>query len=106
MFCQGADKHFRSFCSGQNQKNTQNCCRKDTENMARTKVTPRRGERPLPSWLLRQNGRRQRTKRTYKIKLTLPEQKTVDITKDGNVIKTIRIRRKSTYFNDRNARVF
>ena len=76
--------------------------------MARTKVTPRRRERQLPSWLLRQNRRRQRTKRTYpyKIKLTLPEQKTVDITKDGNVIKTIRVRRKSTYFNDKNARVF
>ena len=76
--------------------------------MARTNVTPRRRERQLPSWLLRQNRRRQRTKRTYpyKIKLTLPEQKTVDITKDGNVIKTIRVRRKSTYFNDKNARVF
>ena len=59
--------------------------------MARTKVTPLRRERQVPSWLLRQNRRRQRIKRTYpyKIKLPLPEQKQVDITKDGNVIKTI-----------------
>ena len=92
----------------QNQKNTQNRRRNYTENMARTKVTPHRGESPLPSWLLCQNRRHQRTKRTYpcKIKLTLLEQKTVDITKDGNIIKTIGVRRKSTYFSDRNTRVF
>ena len=59
--------------------------------LKRTKVTPRRRERRLPTWLLRQNRVRQRTKRTYsyKIKLTLPEQKQVDITKNGAVIKTI-----------------
>ena len=76
--------------------------------MARTKVTPRRRERTLPLWMLRQNRTRQRTKRTYpyKIKLTLPEQKQVDITKNGNVIKTIRVRRKSKYFNSGSARVF
>ena len=98
-FCQGADAYFRaafeykSRHGGQNQKNTQNCRRNDTENMAKTEVTPRRGERSLSSWALRQNRRRQRTKRTYpyKIKLTLPKQKSADITKDGNVIKTIRV---------------
>ena len=76
--------------------------------LKRTKVTPRRRERRLPTWLLRQNRVRQRTKRTYsyKIKLTLPEQKQVDITKNGAVIKTIRVRRKSKYFNSRSARVF
>ena len=59
--------------------------------MARTKVTPRRRKRRLPLWMLCQNRTRQRTKRTYpyKIKLTLPEQKLVNITKNGNVIKTI-----------------
>ena len=53
--------------------------------MARTKVTPHRRERRLPLSMLRQNRTRQRTKRTYpyKIKLILPEQKQVDITKNS-----------------------
>ena len=76
--------------------------------MVRTKVTPRRRELRLPLWMLRQNGTRQRTKRTYpyKIKLTLAEQKQEDITKNGNVIKTIRVTRKSKYFNSGSVRVF
>ena len=61
--------------------------------MARTKLTPRRRGHRLTPWMLRQNRIRQRTKRTYpyKIKLTLPEQKQVDITKNGDVSKTINI---------------
>ena len=47
-----------------------------------------------------------RVKRPFKIKLTLPEQKTVDIKKNGDIIKTITVRRKSNYFSDRNARNF
>ena len=42
----------------------------------------------------------------FKIKTTLPEQKTVDIKKNGNVIRRITVRRKSKYFTDRNARNF
>ena len=33
--------------------------------------------------------------------MTLPEQKKVDIKKNGNVVKTITIRRKTKCFNDR-----
>ena len=49
--------------------------------MASTKVTKRQ---QMPEWLSRRE-RRQRTKGTYtyKIKLTLPEQKQVDIKKNG-----------------------
>ena len=75
--------------------------------MARRKLTARCWPRPrrLPAWLLTRRQQR-RVKRPLKIKLTLPEQKTVDIKKNGNVIKTIRVRRKSKYFNDRHARNF
>ena len=75
--------------------------------MVRTKLTARRWPRTsriLP-WLM--NRRQQRkVKGPFKIKLTLPEQKTVDIKKNGNVIKTIRVRRKSKFFNDKHARTF
>ena len=75
--------------------------------MVRTKLTARRWpktSRVLP-WLI--NRRRQRqVKRPLKIKLTLPERKTVDIKKNGNIIKRITVRRKSKYFTDRYARNF
>ena len=45
-------------------------------------------------------------KQPFKIKMTLPEQKTVEIKKNGNVIKTIRVRRNTKYFTDRNTRTF
>ena len=72
--------------------------------MARTKVTKRR---QLLGCLLRR-GRRQRIKQTYpyKIKLILPEQKQVDMKKNGRVIKTINVRRKLKYFSARSARSF
>lgn len=71
--------------------------------MTRTKLTPKRRE----EYLLR-NRARQQTKRIYpfKIKLTLPEQKRLNIKKGGNVIETIQVRRKSKYFTARNARKF
>ena len=75
--------------------------------MARTKVTPKRRPRTsnvLP-WVMNRRQKRQRTK-PYKIKLTLPEQKIVDITKNGNIIKTIRVRGCSKYFTIRWARQF
>ena len=75
--------------------------------MVRTKLTVRRWPRPsrTPTWLMRRRQHR-RVKRPFKIKLTLPEQKTVNIKKNGDIIKTITVRRKSNYFSDRNARNF
>ena len=74
--------------------------------MVRTKLSAKRWPRTIrvPPWLM---NRRQRLKisKPFKIKLTLPKQKTVNIIKT-NVIKTIRVRRKSKYFTDRNARNF
>ena len=49
---------------------------------------------------------RKRTVYPFKIKLTLPEQKTVNITKNGEIVKTINIRKKSEYFNEKNRLVF
>ena len=75
--------------------------------MVRTKLTAKRWPRTsrIPPWLM--NKRQQRkVKKPFKIKLTLPEQRTVTIKKGGNVIKTIRVRRKTKYFTDRNARIF
>ena len=47
-------------------------------------------------------------KKTYpfKIKLTLPSQKTVNIKKNGQIVKSIDVRRKSKYFSGRSAMVF
>ena len=42
----------------------------------------------------------------FKIKLTLPEEKTVDIIKNNQVVKTMNIRRKSKYFNEGSALIF
>ena len=67
--------------------------------MARTKLTVKR-IRLIPPWLLNKRQIR-KIKRPYKMKMTLPEQKKVDIKKNGNVVKTITIRRKTKCFNDR-----
>ena len=72
--------------------------------MARTKLTVRRIRR-LPPWLLNRRQKR-KIKRPFKIKTALSEQKRVNIKKNGNVVKTINVRRKTTYFNDRWARTF
>ena len=42
----------------------------------------------------------------FKIKQTLPPQKTVDIKKNRQVIKTVNVRRKSKYFFRRNRLIF
>ena len=64
--------------------------------MARTKLTVRR-------WVtdVTRMARGQRTRRIYpfKVKLPLPQQKTVNIKKNGQIIKIINVRRKSTYLN-------
>ena len=72
--------------------------------MARTKLTVRRIRRLLP-WLLNRRQKR-KIKRPFKIKTALSEQKRVNIKKNGNVVKTINVRRKTTYFSDRWARTF
>ena len=59
----------------------------------------------LTTFLLNKRQKNKRT-RPFKIKVALPEQKRVSIKKNGNVIKTINVRRKTKYFNDRWARTF
>ena len=60
--------------------------------MARTKITVRR----MPVDVMVRGRRRKRTY-PYKIKLLLPEQGTVNIKKNGQIIK---------YFSTKNARIF
>ena len=69
--------------------------------MARTKTTVRRMRVDV---LVR--GRCRKTTYSYKIKLSLPEQRTVNIKKNSRIIKAINVRRKSKYFSTRNARIF
>ena len=73
--------------------------------MVRTNVTVRRipdKMRKLPAWMVNREYGRKRTIYCFKIKQTLPAQKTVNITKDGQVIKTINVRGKSKYFSEKN----
>ena len=66
--------------------------------MARTKVTPKPVR--IRRWPPRQHPTR------FKIKTIMPEQKMVDIKKNGQVVRTIKVRRKTTKFTDRWARQF
>ena len=70
--------------------------------MSRTKATVRRlpvKTCQLPAWVMnREYGTRKRTVYSFKIKETLPEQQTVNITKKEQTIKMINVRRKSRYF--------
>ena len=66
--------------------------------MVRTKLVPRRVK--IGRWLPKQPSVR------FKIKTILPEEKTIDIKKNGQVIRTIRVRRKTTKFTDKWARQF
>ena len=97
----------KSWNGRQNQRNPQNCRWNDSENIARTNLTVRQ-QRRLPDWMtrMRPTTRRQRRTYPYKIKFNLPEQKQVDIRKNGNIIKTINVRHKSKYFNNWFARLF
>ena len=79
--------------------------------MARTKATVRRltpvKTRRLPPCLEnKEYGTRKKTIDPFKIKETLPEQKTANITKNGQIIKAINARRKSGYFNGRHRLIF
>ena len=66
--------------------------------MVRTKLVSRRVK--IRRWLPKQPSVK------FKIKAILPEQKTIDIKKNGQVIRTIRVRRKTTKFTDKWARQF
>ena len=72
--------------------------------MARTKLTARKSyekTRNLPVWLLnRDYGKRKLY--PFKVKVTLPEQKFVNIKKNGQTISTINVRPKSRGFSGRN----
>ena len=54
----------------------------------------------------REYGMKKRKVSPFKIKETLPEQWTVNIKKNGKVIKTINVRRKSKYFTGKNRLIF
>lgn len=75
--------------------------------MVRTKLTVKRWPKTscIPPWLMSRRHQL-KVKQPFKIKITLSEQKILDIKKGGNVIKTIRVRRKSKYFTDRKTRTF
>ena len=67
--------------------------------MVRTKLVPRKRVR-IVRWPPQEPSVK------FKIKRLLPEEKTVDFKRNGQVIKTIRVRRKTTKFTDRWARNF
>ena len=72
--------------------------------MARTKATVKRLPvkiRHLLGWLINREYGKKKTIYPLKLKEILPEQETVNITKDGQIIKT-NVRRKSRYFNGKN----
>ena len=68
--------------------------------MARTKATVRHLTPPAGSDFQR------RTIYPFKIKELLLPQKTFDIKKNGQIIKTINVRRKLEYFTGRNRLIF
>ena len=71
--------------------------------MATTKATVRRMS---TAQVVNRKGGRKRTIYSFKIKQTLPAQKTVNITKNGKIVKTTNVRRKSKHFNGKNRLIF
>lgn len=59
----------------------------------------------LPAWLLNRDYCKRKIS-PFIVKMTLPEQTTVNIKMNGQTIKTITVRRKSKCFSGRNRRVF
>ena len=59
----------------------------------------------LPSWMVNREYSRKKIY-PFKIKQILPAQKTVKITKNGQALKTITVRKKSKYFSGRNRLIF
>ena len=77
--------------------------------MVRTKAAVRRlpvKTRRLTGWLIKGEYCKKKTIYSSKIKEILPEQKAANITKDGQVIKTVNVRRKSWYVNCKNKLIF
>ena len=72
--------------------------------MVRTKLTPRRGV-TFPRAVRRQWPPREPYQKN-KIKTLLPEQKTIEIKKNGEVIRRVTVRRKTRNFTDRWAKTF
>ena len=66
--------------------------------MVRTKLVPKRVR--IRQWHPREPYTQ------FKIKTLLPEQKTVQIKKNGQVIRTVTVRRKTKRFTDRWVRTF
>ena len=64
--------------------------------MVRTKSVPKRIN--IRRWPPRERYS------TYNIKTLLPEQRTIDIKKNGQVVRTVTVRRKTQKFTDRWAR--
>ena len=52
------------------------------------------------------NDFQRRAIKPFKIKEILPEQKTLDIKKNGEIIETINVRRKSKYFSGTKRLIF
>ena len=80
--------------------------------MVRTKVTVKRlpdKMRKLPTCLMnREYGLKKKKKPAiyFKRKQTLPAQKTVNLTKNRQVLKTVNVRQKSKYFSGKNGLIF
>ena len=72
--------------------------------MFRTKLTPKKGV-TLPRAVRKQWPPRKPYQK-FKIKTLLPEQKTIKIKKNGQVIRRVNIRRKTRKFTDRWAKAF
>ena len=70
--------------------------------MVRVKLVPKRVTIPkrIGQWPPREPYQK------FKIKTLLPEQKTVQIKKTGQVVRTVTVRRKTKRFTDRWARTF
>ena len=66
--------------------------------MVRTKLVPKRVR--IRQWSPREPYTQ------FKIKALLPEQKTVQIKKNGQIIRTVTVRRKTKKFTDRWAKTF
>ena len=66
--------------------------------MVRTKLVPKRTR--IRQWPPREPYTH------FRIKTLLPEQKTIQIKKNGQVIRTVTVRRKTKKFTDRWARAF
>ena len=77
--------------------------------MVKTKLPARRSYQKtcqLPAWMLNKEYGRKRNIYPFKIKQTLPAQSTVNITKNRQVVKTINVRRKYRYFNEKYPLIF